>query len=410
MREPRVFESRLSDLSITVYPRDPSDDVMVTELPDLPYASYIETFIGDYGTHIYDNKRTACYHEKIERTVTPAVMDVGFLADGYEHTTYRVVPPVYDDSWRVNVNAILAQNVVSYTPDWDAAIAGLLPEIESEFNGVNFLLEMGDLASLWNVCVRGFVRLIRLFRNMDVYDQLSRFSLGRTTQAVSDYWLTWTLAVRPIMADCDDMAKSAGRKSVEVWRKIQDMRKPKKFRKSVIFEHPISVETVTADIVGGNVEYTRVVKSKTVCTMSGTMVCDPSFSRLSLIYRMSEYRVDLSTIWNAVPFSFLVDYLIPIGRALATPATHELNPHLSNCMVSYTTEFKIEYIPMQCTSPENFWRLENGGSYKVEGSIYERLHAAPSIDGISLSFESPGASQVANVFALLFSALYSPRR
>jgi len=101
-----------------------------------------------------------------------------------------------------------------------------------------------------------------------------------------------------------------------------------------------------------------------------------SFAFLSSRADQLGLRFDLATVWNAIPFSWLIDYIIPIGDALAADSTNwtEIRPILKG---SVSTKLFYEVILDEKSS--RFPALVNGYPITadsmpstVKGTFYKR--------------------------------------
>lgn len=116
-------------------------------------------------------------------------------------------------------------------------------------------------------------------------------------------------------------------------------------------------------------------------------------------------------LWNMVPWSFLVDYVIQIGKSLHAM---ERDPHVTNWQIKSWTEsekYKICRGYYVCDDPRaKLFVLDGKFKYPnqaagtllsgVEGSIYERKASEPAIGLYVPKLKGPSLKQWLNVAAL----------
>lgn len=126
-----------------------------------------------------------------------------------------------------------------------------------------------------------------------------------------------------------------------------------------------------------------IVFTKARCTVNGVATYDIPFLNTlgfsSAVLDRSGFHLDLATLWNAIPFSWLVDWIVPIGDALAAdrqPWT-EINI-LNDGTLSWKIEYSIIFENDKVQSLDWSGRQPNySSSGVIKGSIYWRYKIPP---------------------------------
>lgn len=127
----------------------------------------------------------------------------------------------------------------------------------------------------------------------------------------------------------------------------------------------------------------QLVFTKATCTVNGVASYDipalQSFAFMSSVLDRTGLHLDLATLWNAVPFSWAVDWLVPIGDALAADRQPWTEINILN---DGTLSWKIEYSLI--FNDDNVSVLDWSGrppnyheSGVIKGTIYWRYKIPP---------------------------------
>lgn len=280
-------------------------------------------------------------------------------------------------------------------PDWDAAVQSVIPSFRNQFNLLNFALEFDDVIDLSRNVMRYLRTPLKTVQG-----------LRKPLNSTSDAWLQYQFGIAPLLADM--------RAVVDAYRnfgeKLGKARAQLHLGTRFGVQKKISVSEVvplTRSLVGFSTSDFEMV-----CYFNGTITHTTSGRVRGSIPEspLKEYLdyiglyPDLSTVWNAIPFSFLVDYFIPIGRALERPSW--ISPKFSaySCCVSikFSGSFSVVLL-----------RYKKSGQYNLDlkfpctvatgtFSFYDRYPTWPVFDGLDLprGISYPNARQAANLAAL----------
>lgn len=127
----------------------------------------------------------------------------------------------------------------------------------------------------------------------------------------------------------------------------------------------------------------QLVITSAKCTVNGVASYEipmlNTFAYMSSVLDRSGLHFDLATIWNAVPFSWAVDWILPIGEALAAdrqPWT-EINI-LNDGTLSWKIEYSIIFNDDKVQSLDWSGRQPNySSSGVIKGTIYWRYKIPP---------------------------------
>jgi hypothetical protein len=171
------------------------------------------------------------------------------------------------------------------------------PSLEGDLSMTNFLLEIGDIKSTLSFAKKGL-------------SLLQRVAAGN---------LSWQFAVRPTLRDLSDLYDSMLNlnEKIENFRKKGRMLQRRHFRK-VFLDSPKNVIT---ESLAENVKCRITSEEKVVCHFTMFYryavpdISVPS-NYLNAVRDILGLKLDVSKIWNAIPFSFVLDWFLKIGKWL----------------------------------------------------------------------------------------------
>lgn len=292
------------------------------------------------------------------------------------------------------------QLMASWVPDWDSAVNNVLPSFRNEFSLINFALEADELPRLAN-------SLWQLLRNLPNH---LRFLSGA---GIQNRYLETQFGVMPLISDVEaviDQYREFGERLGRARALLQ-----RGVRASDSYQGPVWIDIpMTANSTAwpnglryrGRFTFRGDYEFKISCTVKGNIPDDPIREYLDYI----GLYPDLGTLWNALPFSFLIDYILPIGQALEgsswiTPQM-VLSKGSSSFKIDGTWSFRVEEVfsPTSGTSwivPEpDMTNLRDGyvvGTYKR----YMRYKEFPVLDGMDLpTLRFPNSEQQVNAAAI----------
>lgn len=364
-----------------------------------PYSS--EVLIQGPARLIDGRKYSEVFHRKAY-----CVNTLGYLGptpgDPYQYTQLHVNEPIRDfvNDIPPDLYTYLIERRSSFIPDWDKAVSGLIPKIVQDFNAINFALEFSDLADLLKSTASTFLQFSKKFKTLEKNLRNTKSA----AKAAASARLQWQLGIKPTVSDMKSLRELASNKYELVIDLITSLQNGKPFRRA--FSQKISFEGKSYHSYFGTpytVSYRYTGKMKVV--LSGKLKANCLTNRVGIILALSGIDLSWATVWNAVPFSFIIDYFIDVGGALSNTDLNYLETELSNCMISYKHEGYLQYFP-DGSEPIPF-------SVKpecvVKYSLYERLFADDArFDGYNVesNFKPPNLGQLWNIVALIVSIFF----
>lgn len=178
----------------------------------------------------------------------------------------------------------------------------LLPKLESGFSLLNFLWELKDLPSLFKQALKAS----RFIKNSDIIKILKKGN----TKTASELLLAYSFAIAPFMADVESICDLLAACDKEVNKFIAEGKKAQSYH----YREDLGSSTTSA---GGS--YDRFLETETSAEYYATLRCKYLYKKPDVwvsLMRLWGLRVTPEALWNAVPFSFVVDWVLKIGDAL----------------------------------------------------------------------------------------------
>lgn len=273
-----------------------------------------------------------------------------------------------------DINRAVHEVAISLPPcDWDSAVQSVVPTMHNNFNLLNFAAEFDDVRNLYSSLHSNLSRLLNR-------RSISRGRLRRSLpslQTLGESNLNYQLGVAPIVSD--------GRAIVDTLQNIGDRfsRASQNLHRGVRFakrdtEHVYKVYPVQWDPL-----------TQCEITIAGSFVRTyGGFVRGSLPYDPVRFLLDylgvypdLNTLWNSLPFTFVIDYFVPIGSALQSNAW--LSPIMQIERSFYSEKFIGTYT-LVVKSKTYFSEYTAIGQTISHGPclIYNRYPMIAELDGI----------------------------
>lgn len=209
---------------------------------------------------------------------------------------------------------LIIQHWNPYGVDWDRIVAPTLPQLRSEFNLINFAWEAGELRDLFGSLRRILTRPTELARRAGFVRTPRGWRYSLREQ--SDSFLEYSFGVSPLASDLETIAERVANFGEDIGRANARLRRGYKAKAQNPISGSASYDVQFSDYFGNlyygtlSISYTGV--ESVGCRIAGHIPYDPVRAYLDYI----GLYPDLSTLWNALPFSFLIDYLAPVGQAL----------------------------------------------------------------------------------------------
>lgn len=299
-----------------------------------------------------------------------------------------------------------------YVVDWDAAIEAAVPRITSELSVINTLLELGDIKSVFSDVAQTITFSLRAFFSF-------AFRSFRTLlAALGDGRLFYAFVVVPTMGEIRSLNEVANNTYEEIIRRVRRIENASKRNFGKAFRQPFNwAQTYNPSArnptgISYEVDWTFRGTRRVTATGRIKIACNLG-TRLAIATRSQGWLFDAGVVWNAIPFSWLIDYFFDVGTALSTPDSAFFTIRLEQTQIS-------EKIEGTLTARENgrvayrswypaFSLSTASAVYRI--SSYTRSAVTPLLDGYDprLSVELPSWSQATNLMGLVSSALGSLR-
>jgi hypothetical protein len=242
----------------------------------------------------------ACDHYKAERDFYP-VLSVHSWSEWpsteyLEHSTYPVVDSLESSLSWVRDGTLSVTDKAEFVK---RAYQGMIPTLETGFELTNFVLELGDIKSL----VKWWDRGKSLFRNL------------------SQNTLNYSFGLSPFISDCQAVYDGLlnYRERLQKLKEGAGLPQVRHFKES----HTLPADS-RQDVVGGSWP-TLKFADREECTVTCNATMDYTYSFPDLdrveneLYALLDalgVQLDAYTIWNAIPYSFVVDWFFNVGDFL----------------------------------------------------------------------------------------------
>lgn len=315
----------------------------------------------NYG--IGKNRTNKCEHLKDEYTKSTGFVQ-GVLWGDVAHTlsylTKQVQVGLYDrDPLSTTWSGLPRLSVVTPT-DWRSnaprAIAAMWPEVKSIVSTLNFTIEIPQTKDL----ARLLPRLVRLARNK------RKSTLRKLLAGSSDALLASEFGIRPLIGDLQALASVISHAKKEVNRLLSNEGKElvSHYRMGVPVDGS-RTDTIQPynDTLGNKFDVTRVYTSA-ASVYTGTLRYSIKFDSKMRAHAHTLGLLDAlglqfnpKFVWDAIPWSFVIDWVAKVGNLLEQLKTSNLAPQviITDYCHSYKRQFSIEqFIAFGVTNPQKF--------------------------------------------------------
>lgn len=270
-----------------------------------------------------------------------------------------------------------------------------LAAVESRFKGLVFAGELKETLSM----IRHPARALR--RGVSEYLSLlkkrgPKLRFRDRPRFVRDTWLEWSFGVRPLISDLDSAIKAFYLSDAA--RPIFEMVRGTNRSQEILSSSPVNYGPAHNSRTQG----LRVVTDEVIVKFYGTYKSSGSGVIDCHHYGFSPWEF-VPTIWELIPYSFLVDYFTNVGKILESWSYRNLGPRF----VSKTTiqERRLELKDMRLVpSPQqDGYKITTIGSPGTFSSRNRTIFRTPDVGTIipSLELKVPGNwSQWVNIAAL----------
>jgi hypothetical protein len=276
---------------------------------------------------------------------------------------------------------------------WNA----MYPDINTGLGLIVSALELRDFVKLFHTAGR-------LLNFLEKQAGLRRFR-GTYADVISDGTLAWSYGIRPMLSDIAGLASLLFdfHRTLTNFAAKGKVPMPYHYRKLVA-----DGETFVADVAAGYVYDGETSKYNATCLLT----YDYNVPDLNKLQRIMGMRITPSLVWDAIPWSFVVDYILGIGKFLEA-LDHDPNVHvnvLDYCDTIKTTSYRREYRNFNSSSPIAYAGQTCNASigivpstvYSFDDIRYNRVVGAPNT-GINLltpHWELPQLRELVLMFLL----------
>lgn len=236
------------------------------------------------------------------------------------------------------------------------------------------------------------------------YSSLSRKKKRNVQKEVYNSYLEFTFGVKPLLSDADAAVNTlieASRRNIHV---------PVHGRHQ---ETRLVSETWATANADENVSFVDVFRHTTVkatfsCEIVGAILIVNGNNAIENVANNSGFGLDnfLPTVYNLIPFSFLVDYVSNLGDIIQATSAYRLNHAWSNTTerIDVSADSVLVSFPSGTVPPgaSNSYTI-NGGAMHLDSVRWKRQGGYPVVDLQALKFEFPSAHQLLNVGAIIGS-------
>lgn len=180
------------------------------------------------------------------------------------------------------------------------AFDAMRPSLEQSLNLTNFLLELCDIKSL-----------LKLFRRHAADRNLLQMIAGKGAEG----HLTWSFAVKPFISDASEIYRQ-----LTNYQAIIDDFLERRGKIQKRYYREVSLDETSEDTVWGNWTNWVIRRVKSKYTMTATMTytytapdLDTLSDQMKAFRDITGLRFTAANVWEAIPFSFVVDWFFRIG-------------------------------------------------------------------------------------------------
>lgn len=292
----------------------------------------------------------------------------------------------------------------------DASLSAMLPGIRPSLSLVNSILELKDVKSM----ARQFVNLDRSCRRFQNVlkdrcpwyrrDRLRRmFTLRNITRSAASGWLSWSFAYMPMVSDMIGVIRAMADTREQVRKLLADEGKEKvqHFAAPLFYLYRDADQSYTTNFTNPGVKgqarccrYVRYVNPmfraaiRYRYTIPGWAKADASLRGL-----LDGFGVNLNPaiVWNAIPYSFMLDWVLGVGRWLDQFKVRNLEPktHITRYCISYRVKREIR-TTFQVVNDAYFGT--NCGEVPVNSASEDAYVRMPMVPDLLRSITSSGLS------------------
>jgi hypothetical protein len=285
------------------------------------------------------------------------------------------------------------------------ALQSMLPAIKAELSLVNSIYELKDLKSLASSITLGMNTVQSFFRKIEGFG--SGFSLRRLLRGASDNYLQYKFNVGPLLHDVASLFKATHsiekrlRTLINESARLQTKHFHYVFRE---FEDTEGTSTSSYQLAGDS--YPVTIKGCTA-TLHTQWEASQFNATIRYNYNLPELRgehalllglldglgVNLNPqiIWNAIPWTFVIDWVFDVSRFLKQFTVHNIEPvvNIRNYCWSIKRARKTYGFLTVGENPFGMPFISNSSMPTINDTSYRRVVKWPSYSWIQSSGLSP---------------------
>lgn len=201
----------------------------------------------------------------------------------------------------------------------------MYPDLNDGFALTNFLWELSDFRQLMKLCTK----LGRIFSHLDYK------SLG--TRTLAEVYLGWSFGVKPMVSDLQNIYDlvtsfpSLVNKFIDEGKRVQT------------YHYRVPLTASRMDVTPTHMDYTSVYTEDSFQYVA-TLKCSYEYDRPSnwtAFLRAAGLRLTPEIIWNGIPFSFVIDWVLDIQSFLRQ---FDKDPRVRVRVVDYCDSVKLSQV------------------------------------------------------------------
>lgn len=277
---------------------------------------------------------------------------------------------------------------------------------QTQISGPTFLGELRETISLFRHPTEAIFKqlsryLDRVYRSSRRGRRKKRPSAREITRIAADEWLVTQLALGPLISDAEDIARAIARMINEIRHMVV-----RGYAKTAV-KYSERTSWTQANYWRGN-SYRSAIEEVLVVYRGGlhAAIYDAPYGALSNLQRIFGFTKQefIPTIWELIPFSFVVDYFVNVGDLIMFANTDFSSVKWMSRTQRFHTEWS-NYSIMDTSNPSQLKSWEGGlelGSTFLTVTDVTRSVVSPYFLSLPAYFSLPGnAVKWANMAALL---------
>lgn len=186
----------------------------------------------------------------------------------------------------------------------------MIPRFEGDISMINFIFEMKDFRDL---STAAFKRLPRITEKYGLYG-----SLSQATKRLAEARLIKSFVIDPTVNDLKEIIKQAQNLVMDAQRDFSDRGltdQSRHFSKMLTQSHSL----MNSGVLGSSDYFSILKGTKNEVKFTSTMEGNYGYNCRADLEAFAQYwglQPTAEAVWNALPFSFLADYFLSIGKSL----------------------------------------------------------------------------------------------